>query len=78
MTTIRLSLVFFVLGVSVLLGLWAVGAIGPGDVSDAAMRTAAVVAIAGLASAAALALLGGRRPPAAGDTPGPPPNGPRF
>lgn len=78
MTTTRLSLVFFVLGLSVLLGLWAAGAIGGADVSDASTRMAAIVAIGGVASSVVLALLGGRKPPAAGDPSGPPTNGPRF
>lgn len=78
MTTIRLSLVLLVLGLSILLGLWAMGVIGGSEVPDAASRTLAIVAVGGVASSVVLALLGGRRPPAAGDGSNPPQNGPRF
>jgi hypothetical protein len=78
MTTIRLSLVFLVLGLSILLGLWAMGFVGGPEVSDAASRTLAIVAVGGVASSLVLALLGARRPPAAGDDSNPPRNGPRF
>jgi len=78
MTTIRLSLVFLVLGLSILLGFWAMGGIGGAEVADASARVGAIVAIGVVASTAVLALLGRRRPPDAGNSSGSPRNGPQF
>lgn len=78
MKTVRLALVFVVLPVSVLLALWAFGLADGGEVADASRRTAAVVAIGGIASSLAFALLDRRRPPSGGG-PGEKTNeGPKF
>jgi predicted MFS family arabinose efflux permease len=78
MTVLRLSLVFLVVGLSIVFGLWAIGSIAGRDVADASVRLVAVVAI-GAAASFALTSLFGRRPPSAGsDSTSPPANGPRF
>lgn len=58
MTSMRIALMLFVVGVAVLLLLWAMGLAGFGDVAGASMRTAAVVAIGGGAAALLFALAG--------------------
>lgn len=78
MTTLRLPLVFLVLGLSILLGLWAIGSIAGHDVADASVRLVAVIAIGAAASFALSTLLGRRQTPDGNDSSSPPANGPRF
>jgi len=78
MKTVRLALVFVVLAVSVLLALWAFGLTGGGEVADASKRTVAVVAIGGIASSLAFALLDRRRPPSGGGSAEKTNQGPKF
>ena len=66
MTTMRVALVFLVVGIAVLLTLWALGLVGGGDVAGATGRTVALVGIGAAASALVFALAGGNRGPGSG------------
>ena len=78
MKTLRLALVFVVIGLALLLATWAAGLIAVSEASDTAVRTVAIVAIGAAGAAAVLALLGGGRPPTGGDSSGQTRNGPSF